>query len=180
MQALPFVAMAFTGAAAVGSYAMARYQSQMEMAIARQQAEELKLAAKQERAVAHMEAARKRSENKFKIGEAKAGLAGSGFVLDDAQSAFIIGESVAEATLSEKLIIAQGDQRARNMEAGAKNTLWEGKMRKKLNNFGATVGLVKDLAGAASMMPNGGGGARLSPKPSGGGTIGTGMKPPGG
>jgi hypothetical protein len=158
MQALPFVAMAFTGAAAVGSYAMARYQSQMEMAIARQQAEELKLAAKQERAVAHMEAARKRSENKFKIGEAKAGLAGSGFVLDDAQSAFIIGESVAEATLSEKLIIAQGDQRARNMEAGAKNTLWEGKMKKKLNNFGATVGLVKDLAGAASMMPTGGGG----------------------
>jgi hypothetical protein len=130
----------------------------MEMAIARQQAEELKLAAKQERAVAHMEAARKRSENKFKIGEAKAGLAGSGFVLDDAQSAFIIGESVAEATLSEKLIIAQGDQRARNMEAGAKNTLWEGKMKKKLNNFGATVGLVKDLAGAASMMPTGGGG----------------------
>jgi hypothetical protein len=78
--------------------------------------------------------------------------------LDDAQSAFIIGESVAEATLSEKLIIAQGDQRARNMEAGAKNTLWEGKMKKKLNNFGATVGLVKDLAGAASMMPTGGGG----------------------
>ena len=125
---------------------MTRYQSQMEMAAARQQAEELRISAQQERAAAHYEAARKRSENKFKLGETKAALGGSGFTLDDATSANIIGDSVAQSTLAEQLIIAQGDQRARNMEVQAKNTLWSGKMQKKARNMSAWVDLGRDTA----------------------------------
>lgn len=143
VQAIPMI---ISAATAVGSFALTRYQAQMEMAVARQQAEELKISAQQERAASHIEAARKRSENQFKIGETKAALGGSGFTLDDATAANIISGSVAEATLSERLIIAQGDQRARNVEAQARNTLWGGKMTKKAGNLSAIVGLGKDTA----------------------------------
>lgn len=143
VQAIPMI---ISAATAVGSFALTRYQSQMEMAVARQQADELKLSAQQERAAAHMEAARKRQENQFKLGEQRAALGGSGFTLDDATAANIIGNSAAEATLSERLIVAQGDQRARNMEAQARNTLFGGKMAKKAGNLSAIVGLGKDTA----------------------------------
>lgn len=105
------------------------------------------MSAQQERAAAHMEAARKRQENQFKIGETRAALGGSGFTLDDATAANIISNSAAEATLAERLIIAQGDQRARNMETQATNTLWSGKMAKKAGNLSSIVGLGKDAAG---------------------------------
>lgn len=118
----------------------------MEMAIARQQAEELRISAQQERAAAHIESARKRQENQFKLGEQKAALGGSGFTLDDATAANIVSNSVAEATLSERLIVAQGDQRARNMDAQSRNTLWSGRMAKKAGNLSAVIQLGKDTA----------------------------------
>lgn len=118
----------------------------MEMAVAKQQAEELRKSAQQERAASHIEAARKRQENQFKLGETRAALGGSGFTLDDATAANIISNSAVEATLAERLIIAQGDQRARNMETQATNTLWSGKMAKKAGNLSAIVGLGKDTA----------------------------------
>ncbi len=144
----------------------------MEMAVARQQAEELRISAQQERAASHIEAARKRQENQFKLGEQRAALGGSGFTLDDATAANIIGNSAAEATLSERLILAQGDQRARNMEAQARNTLWGGKMAKKAGNLSAIVGLGKDAVGwfdnYGSGIVNGTGGGGGS-RPSSGG-----------
>lgn len=123
---------------------MQRQTARTESKVARAQAEELRLTAQQERAAAHLEAARKRQENAYKLGQQKVGLSGSGFVLDDAQAAHVIGSSVAEATLAEQLIIAQGEQRARNLEEDARITQWSGRARAAGTSMAAGVGLAKD------------------------------------
>lgn len=146
---------------AVGSYAISRSNSNAERAAAMYQARENERMAQQERAAAHLEAARKRRENQFKLGQQKDALGGSGFTLDDPTAVKIIGDSAAAATLAEQLIIAQGDQRARNMEAQARMTKWSGKVGARQSTLAANVQLVSDTG---SWFTNYGKNLTTSPK----------------
>lgn len=125
---------------------MARYQGQVMQQVAEANAANLEIQAGQERAAAQHEAARKQLEHKMKLGDTKAELAGSGFTLDDSTSATIIGQTVEQQTLAELLLIRQGEQRAQNMEAQARQLRWEGKMNRKGGNLSATAQLIQDGA----------------------------------
>lgn len=115
-------------------------------AVANVNAEQTERQARQERASAQFEAERLRLANKAKLSETRAALGGSGFRLDDRTSMTIIGQTVEQQTLSELLLLKQGEQRARNMEAGAAIERWEGGQRRKAANMQATVDLMKNGA----------------------------------
>lgn len=130
--------------------------------VAEANARNLEIQAGQERAAAHYEASRKQLENRMKLGEAKAELAGSGFTLDDPTSATIIGQTVEQQTLSEMLMLKQAEQRAQNMEAQARQSRWEGSMSRKGANIGATANLI---ASGTDWYNNYGSGIGNSTKP---------------
>lgn len=127
------------GLGALGTY----QQGQVAKQIAKAQSEDLKVQAANERAASHYEMAKQRREAKARAGETRVALSSSGFGGDDTLAAHIIGETAKEETLQELMTKALAEQRAKNMERNAQQTLWEGKQTAKaatISAFGQIVG----------------------------------------
>lgn len=125
-------------AQAVGSFVMANVGtiaslglaglsavSGMQAAGAQQQAAydtaaQLDQRAKQERALSHLEIARKARDDRAQLSANKTAAATSGFSTDDPSMAALLTDTVGEQTLQQMLIKAQGESSARSMEADAK------------------------------------------------------------
>jgi hypothetical protein len=100
--------------------------------------------AKQERAVNQYNAQLMALKDRTELGQTKHSLAGSGFTLDDPTSQTIIGQTVEQQTLSELLMVRQGEQRARGVEQQARINLFEGRMAASAKRSESAVGLLKN------------------------------------
>lgn len=131
---------------ALGAYGTYQ-QGQVAKQVSKAQAEELRVQANNERAASHYQMAKQRREAKARAGETRVALSTSGFGGDDVQAAHVIGETAKEETLQELMTKALAEQKARNMERNATQTLWEGKQRAR----GATLSAIGELgSGLAS------------------------------
>lgn len=118
-------------------------QGQQAQFAANLTATQIETRAKQERAIAQMEAARRRRQGKAQLSTQRSLMATTGFASDDPTSLSLVSETVGAQTLEELLVLAQGEDSARQMEFEAKQVRQGGKnaMRNaKSEAFGALVG----------------------------------------
>jgi len=127
--------------------------------------------AKQERAVAHLEMARKGRADKAFLSEQRTMLATAGFAADDPGASHLIGETVQAQTLEQMLIKAQAEDSAKQMEFEAKQTRSGGDSSYKAARSQAIAQFGGDMVSwgqrygpGRSTSPAGGGGL-TKPKP---------------
>lgn len=101
--------------------------------------------AKQERAVSQLEAARRRREGKAQLSQQKSLMAASGFAADDPSSLHLVSETVGAQTLEELLVLAQGEDSARQMEFEASQTRMAGQQAKANARTGALTTLAGNM-----------------------------------
>lgn len=117
--------------------------------------------AKQERAVAQLQAARMRREGKAQLSEQRSLMAASGFASDDPTSINLLHDTVGAQTLEELLVLAQGEDAARQQEYAARQTRLGGKNARSNANAGAITSLA---GGMSSWYDRYGGGSAAKTK----------------
>lgn len=129
---------------AIGVNAYGQYQTGVqEQQAANLTAVQQETAAKQERAIAQIEAARRRRFHKSQLSEQRSLSAASGFATDDPTSLNLVSETVGAQTLEELLTLAQGEETARQMEFAATQTRLGGRNARKNANVAATGTLLQ-------------------------------------
>jgi hypothetical protein len=125
--AMSIASMAAAGISAYGGMKSAEAQQQA----AYDNAAQLDARAGQERAISHLEMARKARTDKAQLSEQRNSNANSGFASDDASSAHLISETVGEQTLQQMLIKAQAEESAGQMEAQGRQMRRDGRNQAK-------------------------------------------------
>jgi hypothetical protein len=113
-----FAAVAATATAVAGgvqAYGQFK-QAETERTQAFMVADQIDAQAKQERAVAQLQAARQRRIAKSQLSTQRTALSASGFAPDDPTGQALLKETVGAQTLEELLTLAQGEDSARQME----------------------------------------------------------------
>lgn len=148
---------------AVGVNAYGQYQSGIqEQQAANLTAIQQETAAKQERAIAQIEVARRKRFHAAQRSEQQSLLASSGFSADDPTSLNLVSETVGAQTLEEMLTLAQGEETARQMEFAATQTRLGGRNARKNAKLDAVGTLATggmswyDRYGAGRRRPAGG------------------------
>ncbi|GAM99121.1 hypothetical protein U91I_02761 [alpha proteobacterium U9-1i] len=118
---MPFIQTAATLAATgVGVYSAVKQGEQTERAAHVDAIQQIN-AAKEERAIAHLEIARKSRADRALLSEQRTLMANSGFTTDDPTSAHLLTETVGAQTLEKLLVKAQAESGAAQMEFAASN-----------------------------------------------------------
>lgn len=168
--AMTIASLTAAGVSAVGSMNAAADQRQAAYDTAAQ----MDARAKQERAVSHLEMARKSRADKALLSEQRTLLATSGFSADDPGAAHLIGETAQAQTLEQMLIKAQAEDSARQMEFEAKQTRSGGDASYRASRSAALAQLGGDLVSWNSRYgrgrPSAGGSGTPGKKPSRGGS----------
>lgn len=151
--AATILSLATAGISAYGNYQQGQAQKQQNDATAAQ----LETQANQERAIAQLEAARRRRAGKAQLSEQQSMLASSGFASDDPSSLHLVSETVGAQTLEELLVLAQGEDTARQTEFQAQQVRKGGRMDARSGTMSA---LVSGMGGFTSWYDRYGGGRR--------------------
>lgn len=129
------------------------YSGAAEQQAANAEAQQREIQAGQERAAAQHNAAKMREEAKRLLSRQRAGAAASGFDATDPTSRALVSDTVKTQTIEEKLVQAQAEDRARQMEFAGAMKRWGGKQARKASKFAAGATLmnaVGDFAMSAS------------------------------
>jgi hypothetical protein len=165
--AAAIASLAAAGLSAYGQYQQGQAQQRQANATAAQ----LETQANQERAIAQLEAARRRREGKAQLSQQKSLLADSGFASDDPSSLHLINETVGAQTLEELLVLAQGEDAARQTEFQAQQVRQGGASAAQSGRLSALISVAE---GFTSWYDRYGGGSRRTGIQN---AIGTGLKP---
>lgn len=131
------------------------YQGAAQAAALEGEAAQQEAQANQERAVAQYNAAKQREEHKRVLARQRAGLAASGFDPTDATGTVLTAETVKTATLEELLTLAQGEERARQMDFAAKVRSSTAKSARRGSYLAAGATLAGGLYDIGQSIPRG-------------------------